>query len=93
MYLDYTTEPQIPSRIYENGNFITVMGNSTETTTIQFDLIKRQIQYDIGRHSSQVVSMLDSGAEGPGFKSQSRHCRVTVLDKLFTPIVPMFTKQ
>ena len=31
--------------------------------------------------------MLDSGAEGPGFKSQSRRCRVTVLGKLFTPIV------
>jgi len=34
-----------------------------------------------------VVSVLDSGAEGPGFKSQSRRCRVTVLGKLFTPIV------
>ena len=42
---------------------------------------------------SQVVSMLDSGAEGPGFKSQSRRCRVTVLGKLFTPIVPVFSKQ
>jgi len=42
---------------------------------------------------SRVVSVLDSGAEGPGFKSQSRHCRVTVLGKLFTPIVPLFTKQ
>jgi len=30
---------------------------------------------------------------GPGFKSQSLHCRVTVLGKLFTPIVPLFTKQ
>ena len=30
--------------------------------------------------------MLDSGAEGPGFKSQPRRCRVTVLGKLFTPI-------
>ena len=37
--------------------------------------------------------MLDSGAEGPGFKSQPGHCRVTVLGKLFTPIVPLFTKQ
>ena len=40
--------------------------------------------------------MLDSGGEeGPGsnFKSQSRRCRVTVLGKLFTPIVPLFTKQ
>jgi len=40
-----------------------------------------------------VVSVLDSGAEGPGFKSQPRRRRVTVLGKLFTPIVPLFTKQ
>jgi len=33
--------------------------------------------------------MLDSGAEGPVFKSQPRRCRVTVLGKLFTPIVPL----
>ena len=38
--------------------------------------------------------MLDSGAEGPGFKSQSRRrrCRVTVLGKLFTPIVHQAAK-
>jgi len=41
----------------------------------------------------RVVSLLDSGTEGPGFKSQSQRCRVTVLGKLFTPIVPLFTKQ
>ena len=40
---------------------------------------------------SRVVSVLDSGTER--FKSQSRRCRVTVLGKLFTPIVPLFTKQ
>jgi len=42
---------------------------------------------------SRVVSVLDSGAEGLGFKSQSRRSRVTVLGKLFTPTVPLFTKQ
>ena len=41
---------------------------------------------------SRVVSALDSGTEGPRFKSQSRRCRVTVLE-LFTPTVPLFTKQ
>ena len=41
---------------------------------------------------SQVVSVLDSGTELPGFKLQPRRCRVTVLGKLFTPIVPLFTK-
>ena len=43
--------------------------------------------------TSRVVSVLDSGAEGPKVKSQSWRCRVTVLGKLFTPIVPLFTKQ
>ena len=33
---------------------------------------------------SRVVSVLDSGAEGPKFKSHSRRCRVTVLGKLHT---------
>jgi len=42
---------------------------------------------------SREVSVLDSGAEAPGSKSQPRRCRVTVLDKLLTPIVPLFTKQ
>jgi len=36
--------------------------------------------------------VLESGAEGPGFQSQPPRCRVTVLGKLFTPIVPLFTK-
>ena len=42
---------------------------------------------------SRVVSVLDSGSEGPGIKSQLRRCRVTDLGKLFTPVVPLFTKQ
>jgi len=42
---------------------------------------------------SRVVSVLDSRAEGPGFKSKSRRFQVTVLGKLFTPIVPLFIKQ
>jgi len=46
----------------------------------------------VWRLGSRVVSVLDSGAEGPGFKSQPRGCRVTVLGKLLTPIVPLFTK-
>ena len=36
--------------------------------------------------------MLDSGAERPGFKSQPWRCRVTVLGKLFTPVMPHFHK-
>jgi len=41
----------------------------------------------------RVVSMLDSGAVGKGFKLQLQCCLVTVLGKLFTPIVPLFSKQ
>ena len=47
----------------------------------------------LGWLGSRVVSVLDSGTVGPGFKSQPRRCRVAVLGKLFTPIVPLFTKQ
>ena len=46
-----------------------------------------------GWFGSRVVSVLYSGAEGPGFKSQPYRCRITVLGKLFTPIVSLFTKQ
>ena len=48
---------------------------------------------NLGWLGSGVVSVLDSGAEGPGFKSQPRRCRVTVSGKLLTPIVTLFTKQ
>ena len=49
--------------------------------------------YSLGWLGSRVVSVLDSGAVGPGVKSQPRSCRVTVLGKLFTPVAPLFTKQ
>ena len=51
------------------------------------------IQMASGWFGSRVVSVLDSDAEGPGFKSQPRRCRVTFLGKLFTPIMPRSTKQ
>ena len=55
--------------------------------------IKYSFIHTTGWLGSRMVSVLDSGAEGPGFKSQSRRCRVTVLGKLFTLIVPLFNKQ
>ena len=53
----------------------------------------RCIGLSAGWLGSRVVSVLDSGAVGPGFRSQPRRCRVTVLGKLLTPVVPLFTKQ
>ena len=50
-------------------------------------------QNERGWLGNRVVGVLDSGAEGPRFKLQSRRCRITVLGKLFTPIVSLFTKQ
>ena len=38
-----------------------------------------------------VAEWLACWTEGPGFKSQ--RCQLTVLGKLFAPIVPLFTKQ
>jgi len=59
----------------------------THTTTLSSHSLS---VYSFG---SRVVSVLDSGAVRPGFKSQPQRCRVTVLGKLFTPIVPLFIKQ
>jgi len=39
-----------------------------------------------------VVSVPDSGSEEHGFESQLRRCRLAVLGKLFTPIVPRSTQ-
>ena len=66
--------------------------------TRKSELRQRAVLYgsvvlNMGWLGSRVVNVLDSSAEGPGFESQSRRCRVTVLGKLFTPIVPLFTKQ
>jgi len=52
-----------------------------------------QLSYTVWWLSSRVVSVLDSGTEEPGFKSKPRHCQAAVLGKLFTPTVPLFTKQ
>ena len=60
---------------------------------IGYSFIKLSFLFVSHKLGSRVVSVLDSGAEGPGFKSQPRRYRVTVLGKLFTPILPFFTKQ
>ena len=42
---------------------------------------------------SSVAEWLACWTQAHNSKSQSLRCRVTVLGKLFTPIVPLFTKQ
>jgi len=78
-------------------NLITKLTNAdgTRNTAVKRRRLYRlQVAYSLGGWlDSRVVSVLDSGAEGLGFKSQSRRCRVTVLGKLLTSIVPLFTKQ
>ena len=60
------------------------------TKQMQINILTNYFRGWLGR---RVVTVLHSGAEGTGFKSQPRRCRVTVLGKLFTPIVTLFTKQ
>jgi len=52
-----------------------------------------QILAKLGCSIAEWLCVLDSGTEGPGFKSQPQRCRVTVLGKLLTPIVSLFSKQ
>jgi len=46
-----------------------------------------------GRSIAEWLARWTQAQKGSGFKSQPRRCRVTVLRKLFTPIVPLFTNQ
>jgi len=72
------------------GRSVQVPGdNSLKTGHVEVRYFAR-CSFGLG---SRVASVLDSGAEGPRFKSQPLRCRITVLGKLFTPIVPLFTKQ
>ena len=81
------------SRFHTKPRQSTLNNNAQETSCYASSTRLSTFCLLIGWFSSRVFSVLDSGAEGPGFKSQSRHCQVTVLGKLFTPIVPLFTKQ
>ena len=66
--------------------------NGRETVVVVV-VIYYLLTYLQGWLISRVVSVLDSGAVRPGFNLQPRRCRVTVLGKLFTPIVLVSNKQ
>jgi len=70
-----------------------LMSSATLSTTSATEVEFLDRISDVGWLDSQVVSVLDSGAEGPGFKLQPQCCGVTVLGKPFALIVPLFTKQ
>jgi len=93
-FLVYTgcAENRSTLKRYNFANFwssINILKHDTNQNWVENNSVNVN-SYSVAR-CSRVVSVLDSGAEGPGFKLQSRLCRVTVLGKLFTPIVPLFT--
>jgi len=104
-YTHYTHDQQRSRRRRTSPAAVSVSARPpavAETTSRPINLCRNNDDDDDNRFTatiqggwlgSRVVSVLDSGAEGPGFESRSRRCRVTVLGKLFTPIVPLFTKQ
>jgi len=63
------------------------MDGQPENNTKQIFIHSFIHSYNIWWLGSRVVSVLDSGAVGPGFRLQTRRCLATVLDELFTPIV------
>ena len=98
-YVCYVTSKSVREFWIHRGSKVTIFQyfgfyiSRDRMAMMMIMMIMKQItSYYYGWLGSRVVSVLDSGAEGPGFKSQPR-CRVTVLVKLFTPIVPLFTKQ
>ena len=92
-----TAQSNFDYRVVNNDELtvlhLAVVKGDIRSVRLSFALISHPVFISRGWLGSRVVSVLDSGAEGPGFKSQPRRCRVTVLGKLFTPIVLLFTKQ
>ena len=72
---------------YFSGARSNFPGGNTGAEFAVYDCLVMELFTSPGWLSSRAVSVLDSGAEGSGFKSQPRRCQVTVLGKLFTPIV------
>jgi len=70
---------------------------STFCTTVHSTDYKLQIAcvayFEGGSVAEWLACWTHAGAEGPGFRSQPRRCRLTILGKLFTPIVPLFIEQ
>ena len=81
------------SHVWDKLLLATESGSEVKTSMLLVALYIFCYVILIGFLGIRVVSMLDLGAEKPRFKSQSRRCRVTVLGKLLTPTVPLFTKQ
>ena len=71
----------------------TLRGHPSSSTEYTYRMI-HCIKFVTRWLGSRVVSVLDSAAEGSGFRLKLQCCRVTVLGKPFTPIMPQrFTKQ
>ena len=82
----------LPAVVAEPKNKVVRLSSLGEPKKF-FGCLRLYVGLTTGWLGSRVVSVLDSGTDGPGFKSQSRRCLVAVLGNLFTPIVPLFTKQ
>jgi len=86
----YTTGDLAVKPRSHHTNWTRVLNTCKPTGTFQ----SRELQFaGWTTRPSSLCLYAASQHEGPGFKSQSRRCRVTVLGKLFTPIVPLFAKQ
>jgi len=83
-------QTQVPLPGIRNSAYdVTVHCNKRQT--LQFLLVSTQ---QLGGLVAEWLACSTQAQKGLGSnRSRQRRCRVTVLGKLFTPIVPLFTKQ
>ena len=87
LHLPLSSVILIDSFAATHSSTLSVINCSDGRQKLTQKLLTNSLTNSIGWLGNRVVSVLDSGTEGTGFKSQSRRCRVTVLGKLLTPIV------
>ena len=92
LHLPLSSVILIDSSAAAHSSTLSVINYSDGRQKLTQKLSTNSLTNSLGWLGNRVVNVLDSGTEGTGFKSQSQRCRVTVLGKLFTSSVPLFTK-
>jgi len=70
-----------------NGVHELYFANWSSQTGVPFNVLQTHLQG--GSVAEWLVSVLDSGAEEPGFKSQPRRCRVSLRQTVYTHCAPV----
>jgi len=84
IHSSWTEQNSSSNHMYCNGIVQLQLANYCSFFVLWSSFYLRYVHNTCEWLGSRVVSVLDSGAEGPGFKSRSRRCRVSLRQTVHT---------